>query len=156
LYEGESCIELFHKMLLLEFEVAADSGESSGGRGEVAHFYAVSSYILQHPGSMNYTAVALEGLRQSVSDHLAGGTTLVELRRRVRRVANGPRRMTRRTGDLVVCRPVQSWPQTVAGVIAGGTKDYGIRVAAWAESVVSLLNVIDAEKVAAANRGNGS
>lgn len=137
--DGGSCIDRFHALLLLESEVAADAAESSDGRGEVAHFYAVSSYVLQHPNSMNYTTEALAGLRQSVADHLAGRVTLAELRLRIRHAANGAGRVTRRAGDQVFSRPVQSWPLNVADVIAGGIKGYGNRVAAWAESILGML-----------------
>src|SRR5262249_52490013 len=126
--DGMSCIDRFHALLLLESEVAAAPAESSGGRGEFAHFYAVGSYVLQHPTSMSYTAEALAGLRQNVSDHLAGRVTLAELRHRVRRAANGATRVTRGAGDEAVRWPVQSWPLTVADVIAGGVEDYGRRV----------------------------
>jgi hypothetical protein len=151
--DGGSCIDRFHAMLLLESEVAADPAESSGDRGEVAHFYAVSSYVLQHPRSMNYTAEALAALRESVADHLAGRVTLAELRHRVRRAADGAGRVTRRATDDAVRWPVQSWPLTVADVIAGGVKDYGERVAVWAESVISVLDTADAEPGAAPDRG---
>jgi hypothetical protein len=126
-------------MLLLESEVAADLAESSGGQGEVAHFYAVSSYVLQHPDSMTYTAQALAELLQIVADHLAGRVTLAELRHRIRRTTNGTGRVTRRAGDEAVRSPVQSWPLTVTDVIAGGVSEYGKRVVAWAGSVVSTL-----------------
>ncbi|MEW4571526.1 DUF5946 family protein [Tautonia sp. JC769] len=64
LTDGGTCIQHFHAMLLLEYEVAADPEVTAGGRGEVAHFYAVSSYILQHPEGMNYTVDALDDLRR--------------------------------------------------------------------------------------------
>jgi hypothetical protein len=40
-------------MLLLEYEVAADPAAIARGRGEIAHFSAVSSYVLQHPHAGN-------------------------------------------------------------------------------------------------------
>ena len=46
--EGGSCRDNFHVLLLLESEVP---GAPSG----LPHFFAVASYGLQHPGSMNYT-----------------------------------------------------------------------------------------------------
>jgi hypothetical protein len=127
-------------MLLLESEVAANSAESSGGRGEIAHFYAVSSYILQHPNGMNYTAEALSGLRQNLADHLAGRATLAQLRHRVRSIANGERRVTRRAGEGPITWPVQSWPLTVVDVIAGGVHGYTNRATDWAASIVDLLD----------------
>ena len=136
---GESCMDHFHAMLLLESEVAGDATESSDGRGEVAHFYAVSSYILQHPDSMNYTAEALAALRQNIADHLAGRVSLAQLRHRVRRNANGPQRVTRRPGEQPIRWPVQSWPLTVVDLITGGVHGYANRAAAWAESIIHTL-----------------
>src|SRR5690349_16046645 len=90
--EGGSCRDHFHALLLLE-------GEIPGVAGSIPHFYAVAAYGLQHPDSMNYTAEALAGLRASLADALDGQATVGELRRRGRRDADGPRRVTRRAGD---------------------------------------------------------
>jgi hypothetical protein len=133
----------FHALLVLEQEVAA-RGELDGVPGEVAHFYAVSTYVLQHPESMGYTAEALEGLREAVRDHLAGRAALADIRRRVRAGADGPARITRREGDEVPRWGAADWPLTVADVLAGGVVGYGARVAAWA---VSVLEAIDAAGV---------
>src|SRR4051794_8105676 len=78
--DGAECIGHFHALLLLEYEVAADPDATAGGRGQVAHFYAVSSYLLQHPEGMNYTAEALAGVRRGLADHLAGRVTISEQR----------------------------------------------------------------------------
>jgi hypothetical protein len=142
--DGGTCIDHFHAMLLLESEVIADPEASAGGRGKAAHFYAVSSYILQHPVSMNYTAESLAGAQQNVSDHLAGRVGLAELLVKVRRATEGPARITRRAGDRVVSWPVESWPITVADVLAGGAEGYCERVATWAESIIRTLDAVDA------------
>ena len=134
-----ACVQHFHAMLLLEYEVAADPVATAGGQGEVAHFYAVSSYILQHPEGMNYTAEALIDLRREVADHLAGRVSLATLRPRVRRAADGPARITRRPGDVVPRWPVTAWPMTVANVVNGGVEGYCDRVTAWAESIIRTL-----------------
>jgi hypothetical protein len=141
---GGGCINHFHAFLLLEYEVAADAPATSGGAGEVAHFYAVSSYVLQHPEGMNYTAEALAGLRRGLADHLAGRVTIPEQRLRVRRAADGAARVTRRTGDEVVRWPVASWPLTVTDVLAGGAAGYCVRVARWAESILRTLDEVGA------------
>jgi hypothetical protein len=140
LADGAACIDHFHALLLLESEVAADPVEAAGGRGEVAHFYAVSAYVLQHPEGMGYTAGALDGLRRAVADHLAGRVTLAGLRPRVRHAADGPARITRRAGDEVPRWPVAAWPMTVADVVSGGVEGYGERAASWAESVIRTLD----------------
>lgn len=137
LADGTACIDLFHTLLLLEHEVAADSVGSGDRR--VAHFYAVSAYILQHPLGMGYTAAALAGARRGLADHLAGKLSLEQLRHRVRLATNGPVRITRRADDEVVRWPVDAWPLTVADVIAGGVPGYTERVTAWAESIVETL-----------------
>ncbi len=144
LVNGGACREQFDAMLLLEYEVVADLAATERARGEVAHFYAVSAYILQHPEGMKYTVTALNGLRHTVADHLAGRVTLAELRPRVRRAADGPARITRRPGDAVPRWPVTAWPMTVADVVEGGTPGYCDRVAAWAESIIRTLDAVDA------------
>jgi hypothetical protein len=63
--EGGTCRDNFHALLLLQSEIP-------GGPGGLAHFYAVASYGLQHPGSMNCTAETLAGLRAAVTDSLDG------------------------------------------------------------------------------------
>jgi hypothetical protein len=142
--ESGRCIDLFHALLLLEYEAAADPDATSGGRGEAAHFYAVSSYVLQHPEGMNYTAEAITGLRRGLADHLARRVTMAEQRRRVRRVADGATRITRRAGDDVVRWQIGSWPLTVADVLAGGVEGYCGRVAGWAESILRTLDEVGA------------
>jgi hypothetical protein len=140
LTSGEACISHFHAMLALESEVAADPVATAGGRGEAAHFHAVSSYILQHPEGMNYRAEALGDLRRMVADHLAGRLSLAALRPRVRRAADGAVRITRRLGDEVPRWPVTAWPMTIVDVLAGGVEGYCDRVPAWAESIIRTLD----------------
>jgi len=79
---GASCHDHFHALLLLESEIP-------GGPGNTAHFYAVGSYALQHPESMGYTAAALAGLRARLAERVAGRVTMEQVRRRVRRAAEG-------------------------------------------------------------------
>jgi hypothetical protein len=138
--ESGRCLDHFHALLLLEQAVAADPAATSHGRGEIAHFYAVSSYALQHPEGMNYRAEALADLRRLVADHLAGRITLAEQRQRVHRTPAGDARVTRRAGDEIARWPVASWPLTVADVLAGGVEGYAPRVAAWAASIVRTLD----------------
>lgn len=141
--EGVKCIDYFHALLLLEYEVIADSAVVVGERGLIAHFYAVSSYVLQHPEGMNYTDQALAGLRHGLAEHLTGTVTLSEQRHRVRRAAEGDTRVTRRAGDQVVRWPVDHWPLTVVDVLAGGVDGYCERVAEWAKSILRTLDSAD-------------
>jgi hypothetical protein len=137
---GGSCADHFHALLLLE-------GEIPGVPGSILHFYAVAAYGLQHPDSMSFTAEALDGLRVAVADALAGRATPDELRRRARRVANGPRRVTRRPGDGEVPWRRGGWPMTVADLCTAETfgaydtsEEYAERVERWARSVCDTLD----------------
>jgi hypothetical protein len=136
--EGSSCRDQFHALLLLEAEIP-------GGPGALPHFYAVASYGLQHPDSMNYTAAALAGLRASLADVLDGRATLDEIGHRTRRALDGPVRVTRRRGDAVVPWLRGRWPMTDADVLTvdRDADTYGERVARWARSV---REVLDAER----------
>jgi len=144
--EGGSCRDHFHALLLLESEIP-------GGPGETPHFLAVSSYALQHPEGMNFTAEALAHSRRQVADRLAGVATMEQIRRRVRRAADGPQRVTRRAGDPVVRWRVSGWPMTVADVLAGGVEGYAGRVEQWARSIVRTLGEAEAEPGAAPDNG---
>lgn len=132
--EEGTCQDNFHAFLLLESEIP-------GGPGNIAHFYAVASYALQHPESMGYTAEALAGLRASLADHLDGKATVDDIRRRNSRANNGSNRVTRRAGDGVVRWDVQAWQMTVADVCAGGIEGYRERVERWARSVRKSLDI---------------
>src|SRR5947209_7014294 len=133
--DGGSCRDHFHALLLLE-------GEIPGVAGSILHFYAVATYGLQHPDSLNYTAEALAGLRATLADALDGRAAVHALRRRGRRDAEGPRRVTRRAGDLEVSWRRGRWPMTIADVCTADTfgaydtsEEYANRVILWARSV---------------------
>jgi hypothetical protein len=130
--EGGSCRDLFHALLHLEYEIP-------GGPGETPHFLAVSCYALQHPEGMSYTAEALAGCRRCVADRLAGTATVKQIRSHVRRVVDGPKRVTRRNGDPVIRWRVSGWPMNVADVLAGGAEGYAGRVETWARSILLTL-----------------
>jgi hypothetical protein len=108
--EGGSCLDNLHALLLLEWQIP-------GGPGDLAHFYAVGTYNLQHPRSMNFTADAISGLRSALADSLAGRATIDEIRLRARRGAAAAGRVTRRPGDPEVHWPVVAWPMTIADVL---------------------------------------
>ena len=135
--DGGSCLDLFHAMLLLESELP-------GGPGETPHFLAVSCYALQHPEGMKFTAEALAQSRRLVAERLAGVATMDQIRKQVRRAADGPQRVTRRAGDPMARWGVSQWPLTVADVLAGGVDGYAGRVEEWARSIVQTLD--EAEK----------
>ena len=81
--EGGSCRDNLNALLLLEWQIP-------GAPASLAHFYAVGTYNLQHPRSMNFTAEALAGLRMAIVDSLDGRATIEEIRQRARRGAAPP------------------------------------------------------------------
>src|SRR5207249_1220889 len=113
-----------------------------GGPGALAHFYAVACYGLQHPDSLDYTADTLAGLHAGLADVLDGRATLDALRRRMRRVVDGPVRVTRRAGAAAVSWRRGQWPMTVADVltVAANADAYAERVVRWAHSVREALD----------------
>jgi hypothetical protein len=72
--DSGSCHENLNAMLAME-------GNIPGGAGTRVHFFAVSSYILQHPQSMCYSVDSLEWLRSSVASALSGLVTTEDLGR---------------------------------------------------------------------------
>lgn len=132
LADASECRQHFDALLLLERE--------SSAADQAAHFLAVSSYVLQHPSSMQYNATALLSARDSVADFLSGRASLDSIRRRIRATPHGPRRVARRAGEAAHAWDVAAWPLTVADVLAGGSSEFPQRVRAWAESIVAALN----------------
>jgi hypothetical protein len=133
--EKGSCRDLFHALLLLEWQIP-------GGPGSLSHFFAVATYGLQHPGSMDFTAAALAGMRAGVADLLDGHITIEGLLRRMRGTLDGAVRVTRRTGDPEVAWRRGDWPMTVADVLTvePDATAYGERVLGWARSVRETLD----------------
>ena len=130
--DGTSCLDNLHDLLALESQLP-------DGPDLLSHFYAVSSYNLQHPGSMRLSADALKGLRATLADVLDGRITLGEARRRAHEGARTLGRVTRRAGDVVIVWDVTQWPITVKDICDGGRVDYAFRVERWARSVLKLL-----------------
>lgn len=133
---GRSCRDNFDALLALEWEVF-------GGAGTLAHFYAVSAYILQHPDSMSYTAESLAWLRSAVASALSGGISTETLRQRAREDGKKAGHVTRRVGDPVPQWPMTRWETTVAEVLEGGPERYVERVERWARSVTAALDASD-------------
>lgn len=129
---GGRCRDNFEALLALEWEVP-------GGAGGLAHFFAVSSYILQHPDTMSYTKDSLEWLRTAVGRALSGEATPEDLRRDARTAGGSGGHVTRREGDEVPRWDVERWTVSVEDVLRGGTEVYAERVRAWAASVLADL-----------------
>jgi hypothetical protein len=128
------CMEHFHALLALEREVDAPPDV-----GQQAHFHAVSSYVLQHPVSMRCSADARAGLRRLLAEQLSARVTLEQVRRQVRRNAEGAARVTRGGEEAAGAFQALAWPTTVVDVLRGGADGYPQRVRAWAASVVETL-----------------
>lgn len=133
LADGATCRDNFYALLGLEWEVPQ-------GAGTQAHFFAVSSYILQHPDSMNYTAESLEWLREAVRSALAQEITVAGLRAQAAELGGAAGNVTRRDGDVVPRWEVVTWRMTVADILRAGTPGYGDRVRHWADTVLKDLD----------------
>jgi hypothetical protein len=130
--EGGACRDYFHELLLLEAQVP-------DAAGTLLHFYAVASYVLQHPIDFNYTADALAGLAATLTEALNGKLTVSEIRRRNRRL-DGAARVTRRPGDAIVQWYQGAWPMTVLDACRVAPEAYTARVMDWARSIHDTLN----------------
>lgn len=133
--EQGTCRDNLHALLFIEAEVP-------GAAGDVAHFFAVASYVLQHPRTMGLTREALEGVRGQLAAVVAGESTLPEVRTTVRSLAADAGRVTRRGDETAPQWPVTSWTQTIADVLEGGPDQYRDRVAQWARSVSTDLTAL--------------
>lgn len=131
---GGTCRDHFDALLLLEWQIPE-------GAGALAHFYAVASYGLQHPNSMNYTEEALTGLHHAVGDMLCSTITLEELKSRTRQAVNGSVRVTRHGNKRELSVEPIVWPMTVADILTVevDAAAYLARVTEWARSVWETL-----------------
>jgi hypothetical protein len=128
-----SCMEdYFYALLHLESEIP-------GGPGEIAHFYAVASYGVQHPRSLGYTRETLVGLRAALGAMVAGTADLDDVRRRARYHAANAGRVTRRSGDAIAGWETRRWPMTVTDVLEKGAEGYQASVERWARSIIETL-----------------
>ena len=131
-----SCQEHFHALLFLEAAIP-------GGPGELAHFYAVASYGLQHPTGMGYTVGTVLGLRSAVAEILAGSSNLEAIRKRVRWAAAQAGHVTRRPGDAVPAWPIHSWPMVITDVLGRGVGGYAEAAEEWAGSIIERLSGVE-------------
>lgn len=131
---GTACRDSFHALLAYEWAVP-------GGPGELAHFYAVASYGLQHPRSMGFTVETAVMMRDTLAEVLAGTLTLEQTRGRVRAGASAGGRITRRGDEAVPDWSVVKWPIVVTEVLPEDPSEYLARVEAWARSVVETVGV---------------
>jgi hypothetical protein len=137
--DAADCRALFHELLLLEARAA-------GAAGALPHFLAVASYNLQHPSA--FTVAALDGLRRTLADVLAGRASLGDARRRARAGADGSARVGRRPDDVLdeeERRVLGAWPtrwaMSVADACRAEPEKYAETVRAWAEATIATLDV---------------
>ncbi len=138
--EGASCRDNLNALLALESQL-------TGEPVYLAHFYAVTSYGLQHPDSMNYNAEALTFLHTALADLLDGRATLEQVRLRMRRAFNGPTRITRRPGEASPPWRRGGWPMNVADVldVEPSAEAYLERVTQWARSACETISSLGRE-----------
>ena len=151
--DSETCQSNFYALLYRENEVGQKSAEFfSTEMGPVAHFYAVSCYLLQHPVSMEYTIDALRGVRENLARHLRGEISIAAIRSETRAANNGSNRVKRRTGDPILDWQVQHWPYTVADLLSTPptAQAYFAATNAWASAILAAIE--DAQRLAQAQR----
>ena len=133
--EGGSCQDNFHALLALEWQV-------EGGSSRLGHYYAVSTYALQHPVSMNFTEETLSGMRENLAEVLEGSAMLSEILRRTRASTNGATRVRRRPHDKTPCTPQIQWTHNVTLLLTEEPTalTFEQKCAVWAEAVLKDLN----------------
>lgn len=132
-----ACRALLDELLALEWRV-------EGGSGTLSHFFAVSSYNLQHPSG--FTPDALRSLRAALADVLEERATIHDILRRNRALLNGEARVRRRADTPIGAEDramLDAWPthwrMTVADVCRVAPEAYHERARAWAAAVSASL-----------------
>lgn len=128
--DGGTCRDNLDALLYIEAAI-------EGGPGELAHFYAVASYGVQHPESMGFTVETVQGLRARLAQALSGSADIADIRRQVRFAAGQSGRVTRRGDERVPAWPVVQWSMTACDVAVAGPHGYAENVETWARSVVA-------------------
>ena len=149
---GETCTDIFNKMLALEWTVIGEIGsgippeefQSSGPGREAlrAHFFAVGTYQLQHPDRLEVSAVL--GLWRSMEEMLAGRATREDVLRNARDSFDGPKRVRRRDPgrDPSLGAWPETWETTAADVCAVPPSDYIATVRRWAETTAAAIRAV--------------
>lgn len=121
--EYAKCEELFHRALIIEWEVP--------GAGE-AHHLLVGTYMLQHPSGL--TEEGRAAYRELISSIVDEEMSAPETRERIRgRFDQDKRGWTFKTKHRA--RPVlREWPLTIADAITGPGEELPERVWRWARA----------------------
>ncbi len=129
------CRDHFDALLFLESQLLQTADATFARHGDIAHFYAVGSYALQHPQSFGHMQDALLELLHAMCSHLDGHETMAEIRLRIRRATNGRARIERRPGDTAPSWGAVVWPMNICDALDGPPAGYCDRVTAWARAV---------------------
>lgn len=132
---GGACRDHLDTLLALETQLAHERADVWDQLGVVTHFYAIGSYMLQHPDGMGGTLAALHGLRTQLARHLDGLDDMDAIAARVRREANGAARVTRRNSDPIPTWGIGVWPMDITVVLAAGLDGYCDAVRTWIQSI---------------------
>jgi hypothetical protein len=138
------CWARVHELLEIESPVLVNCDPETGMR---AHYFAIASYLLQHPSRS--TQPALEGLLDDVTSMLHEPRPMSELREQVWRRHRGVNVSRVATPDdrahIASHWPTQ-WSITASDVIATADDDYVASVAEWAAATVAQLEVTRASR----------
>lgn len=153
LSSGETCTDLFNRMLAVEWAMIGALGASippeaflateAGAIGTRAHFFAVGSYQLQHPAGL--MAEALVGLHSGLRDVLAGWRQVADVRLEARRAYNGPQRVRRSAEegrDPGLGPWPAAWPVTVADCCDVLPEAYAAAAQRLAEATVAAIDAV--------------
>lgn len=135
--DGESCEDLFNRMLALEWQAINEGAVTASGLD--AHFFAVSTYQLQHPDRLEVGVVI--GLAESLKDVLQGRRRRVDVRASAASAFAGPARVRRRAPgrDQELGTWPSQWPRTVADCCDVPPNAYAAAVRDWAEATVRTI-----------------
>ena len=135
-----SCSEIFDRLLYREWELLQEHPDLlANGVGETTHFFAVSSFILQHPIAMGYTNDALQEAKNNIVRVLNLEVTTYELRDEIRKASKKLRVIRKPEDEAPELRGTQ-WTITAIDVLNAPRETYPERVREWATGVVQVLS----------------
>lgn len=127
------CADRINELLEIEMQTL-DGGEEALR----AHFFAISTYQLQHPSRI--TAAARDSLRDKHRQMVETPIPIAQLRLTVRREARDIKvtKAQPSRSDVPSSWPV-TWPMTAADVIARPIDEYVVAVREWAVATQDAL-----------------
>lgn len=132
--EGQSCEDIFHTCLALEFTDPAYGA---------VHNLTVPAYYLQHPHLLSRQG--WEEMRATLAGFLVDGVSVGEMRRRATlRLDSGQRDFSFRKGEPKDLTGIV-WSQTIGDVRLGDAEIYRSDIRGWAQAVLNDLNHAEGE-----------